>query len=221
MTNDNLSSLDFLHSYCQFEQPNHVWVLTGIVRNKDNGDSEHNKWMRRLIIRSPEDIESCYNDIKAMGNIKGVTYRMYCSLNARDVTKALFSYQRTLLDIGYDLFKNCDITLDHIKRMDSAWKTELLQTSNRATKRFLLDIDLDNGQLMDGILAYLETITTVRAIRKTVSGYHIVFDACDTRELMSKWKDYPIDLQRDSLLFVETWEGERMYNSLGNPINNP
>lgn len=198
-------SLDFLRNYCQFEAPNHVWVLTGIVRNKDNADSD--KWMRRLIIRSPEDITPCYNDIKAMGNIKGVNYRMYVSLNARDPLKTMRSFHKTLLDMTYEVCNGNEQMVDKIKRLDSTWKTELLQTSNRATKRFLLDVDADDEFLVSDIQMFLENKgVVIHTTRKTVSGYHIVFEACDTRELLDKFKDKPIDLQRDSLLFIEAWK---------------
>jgi len=203
-------SIFFLQNYCRFEQSNYVWILTGIVRNKDNNSNhEHDKWMRRLIIRSPEDILSCYNDIKAMGNAKGVTYRMYVSLNARDVTKAFFDFQHTLITHSCEIARGDAQIQDHIKRLDSVWKTVLLQTHNRATKRFLLDVDSKSEELLTNLQEYLDKITKLHVVRETVSGYHIVFDACDTRGLMDKFKDYPIDLQRDSLLFVETWEGEK------------
>ena len=204
------NSIDFLRNYCQFEQPNHVWVLTGIVRNKDNKiTTDWDRWMRRLIIRSQDDIVPCYNDIKAMGNIKGVNYRMYVSLNARDVTKTFFHFQQTLLQTSYDLCRGLEQIQDQIKRMDSIWKTELLQNNNRATKRFLLDVDAVDALLVSDIQTYLESITKVHAVRATLAGYHIVFEACDTRGLMEKFKGAPIDLQRDSLLYVESWEGQK------------
>ena len=32
-------SLDFLHSYCIFDNPNEIWILKGISRNKDNDEN--------------------------------------------------------------------------------------------------------------------------------------------------------------------------------------
>lgn len=199
-------SLYFLEGYCKFS-PTEVYVLIGIVRNKDN--EKKDKWMRRLILRSTQDIANCYHDIKAMGDRKGVTYRMYVSQNSRDVTKTLFNFQPELIKIGYDLVRNNEQAVDRIKRIDSMWKTELLQNRNRGTKRFLLDVDSQKPELIDAIEECLFHTTTVHAIRETVSGFHIVFDACDTRELMQKFKDDPIEIQRDSLVFIETWEGDK------------
>ena len=202
-------SLYFLEGYCKFS-PNEVYVLIGMLRNKDN-NLDKQVWMRRLILRSIDDIANCYHDIKVMGDRKGVTYRMYVSQNSRDVTKALFNFQPELIKVGYDLVRNNEQTkqaVDRIKRIDSMWKTELLQNRNRGTKRFLLDVDTQKLELIEAIKQYLGNITQIHAIRPTVSGYHIVFDACDTREFMQKFKDNPIEIQRDSLVFIETWEGQ-------------
>ena len=79
-----------LKSYCQFEK-NWVWILTGIARNKDNENSE--KFRRRFVIKSHDDIEHSYHCLKEMMNKEGVTYRMYVSLNARDTLKTLFNFQ--------------------------------------------------------------------------------------------------------------------------------
>jgi len=204
------NSIDFLTNYCKFS-PNEVFVLVGIVRNKDKNDKNEKraKWMRRLILRSPQDIPSCYHDIKAMGDEKGVTYRMYVSQNSRDVTKTIFNFQPELIKVGYDLIRNNEQAIDRIKRIDSMWKTELLQNRNRGTRRFLLDVDSQKPVLIADIQDHLCRITKVHAIRETVSGYHIVFDACDTRGFMQAFKDEPIEIQRDSLVFIETWEGDK------------
>jgi len=116
MTTNN--SLDFLKEYCVFDKQDWVWVLVGILRNKDNDGQ--NKWMRRLIVRSPEDLETCYHDIKAMGDQKGLTYRMYVSLNARNVTKALFSFQQQLLTTSYEVARGNVQEQDRIKRTEAA-----------------------------------------------------------------------------------------------------
>ena len=81
---------------------------------------------------------------------------------------------------------------------------------NRGTKRFLLDLDNTNQDKANNIHAYLRDITTVHFVRETVNGYHIVFDACDTRGLMEYCKQIsaPVDLQKDSMVFVEQFLGE-------------
>jgi len=86
-------------------------------------------------------------------------------------------------------------------------RAELEQRHARGTKRFLLDVDNCEGEPCH-VEACLRMIakTEVHCCRRTVSGWAIVFDACDTRELLKRCKDewkLEVDLQRDSMLFVE------------------
>lgn len=207
-----IDSIYFLKSYCTFENPNEVWVLKGISRNKDNGgNSDMDRFMRRLVIAKPEDIECCYRDIKKMGNAKGTTYRMYVSLNSRDVVKGLFNFQKKLLEIGYGLARGLDDHLQMSKKISSLWKTELEQRSNRGTKRYLLDID--DPSIYPDVELFVQCLeetgaTIIRAKRKTVSGYAIVIDACDIRGIEKEFKGKQMDIQKDSMLFIEAWDGQ-------------
>jgi len=201
----------FLTDYCKFENPNHVWMLKGISRNKDN-DNSGVKFMRRLVLNKPDDIRTCVQEMYLFGNDPLTTYRLYVSLNSRDVVSTAFSFQKKMIDIGYGLAKGRKDALDLSKKLGSLWKTELEQNCNRGTKRFLLDIDNDDGTKAMAILAYLRQYvkTEIFVCRKTVSGYHIVFSACDTRDHVVYCKEIEaeVDLQRDSMVFVEQWIGK-------------
>jgi hypothetical protein len=207
-------SIQFLKSYCTFDNPKEIWLLKGITRNKDNkGNPDAERFMRRLVIAKPEDIEPCYNDIKRMGNALGTIYRVYVSLNSRDTVKGLFNFQKKLLEISYDVSRDLDDAIEITKKIGSKWKTELEQKSNRGTKRFLIDIDEDDVNLLSKVLhearkLELQGLTTVHTHRKTVSGYAVVMDACDIRGFLDTFKDREVSIQKDSMLFVESWDGK-------------
>ena len=202
---------EFLHNYCDFSNPNLVYVLKGMSRNKDNSGVEGKsvRFMRRLVLAKPDDIEPCVADMRKMADDPNTVYRTYISVNARDVVKAAFTFQKKLIDIGYDLARGLPDAVQQSKKLGSIWKTQLEQTCNRGTKKFLLDVDNDNGEKFDYILTFLNQLTYVYLHRRTVSGYHIVFKACDTRELMLYCQEIgaEVDLQRDSMVFVEQWKG--------------
>jgi hypothetical protein len=209
--NDNIQ---LLHNYCQFEQ-GWVWIMTGLSRNKDNPNPTHD-FLRRLVIAKPEEIEPCYQELQTLGNRKGTTYRIYISLNARDANKAFFNFQQKLLEINLGLYRGLQDAQHLVTKVGSLWKTELAQTHNRATKYFLLDVDEDaNGEVATRIVSFIndpdrKMKTKIVAIRKTVSGSHIVIEACDTRELMNwcELNEFKVDVQKDSMLFVEQYEGK-------------
>jgi len=201
----------FVQNYCDFSNPNWVWILTGISRNKDKTPTDSGvKFMRRMIIANPDDVLSCYEDIKKMADNPNTVYRMYISLNARDVVNTLFNFQKKILNVGMGLAKNQPDALELSKKISSVWKRELAQTNNRGTKRILLDIDDNDVEKFVCIEDFvLKMDTEVITCRKTVNGYHLIFNACDTRALMIYCKEIGVDanLQRDSMVFVEQWRG--------------
>lgn len=197
-------SLQFLNKYCSFDEPDWVWILTSIIRNKDNANIKGA--LNRKIIREQNDIEQCYVYLKSLADNIDATYRMYISLNARSCKKTAFSFQHKLLDLNYDLARDIQGANSQIKKIDSLWKTELAQSQNRATKRFLLDIDNESNLEKVNILTdELNKITKIYTVRKTVSGYVVAFDACDTRNVINIAKDNNIEMavQKDSMVFVE------------------
>lgn len=203
------TSLQFLQSYCQFEQ-GQVWILTGLSRNKDNSSESHD-FLRRLVLAKPSDIETCYQELRTLGNRKGTTYRIYISLNARDANKTFFNFQKKLLEINLGLYQGHQDALNLVTKVASLWKTELAQSQNRATKYFLLDVDDDkDGTIgLDINLFLLAQRIEPIVIHPTVSGTHIVIPACDTRSMVQFFKDrnFKVDIQKDSMVFVEQYAG--------------
>jgi len=208
--------ITFLNEYCDFSDPNWVWMLKGVSRNKDNDAGV--KFFRRMVLTKPDDFEECRESMINQFTDPFTTYRLYVSLNARDVIKGTFNFQKKLIDIGMGLANGQKDQLAMCKKLNSIWKTELEQRTNRGTKRFLLDIDNEySDKNVLEVVAYLtEEVKTknkeplnVHCMRKTVSGYAIVFDACDTRGVMNLCNELKIesDLHRDSMVFLETWIG--------------
>lgn len=200
-------SIEFINKYCTFDNPDEVWILKGISRNKDNKEGFH-RFMRRVILVTPDDIEECYKDIRGMGNRNGTEYRMYISLNSRNVIKGMFEFQKKLLDISHGVARGLADMKMLTTKLASVWKTELEQNNCRGTKRFLLDIDSQDKELLDRVHNYLANMgAVVHTFRKTVSGYVIVIDACDMRGFYKEFEGQPIDVQKDSMVFVEKWTG--------------
>ena len=59
----------FLEDFCEF-QPNWVWILTGIARNKEN--DKNNEFLSRYIIKSKSEIEVYYDRLKKAMDENGV-----------------------------------------------------------------------------------------------------------------------------------------------------
>ena len=199
------NAIDFIKSYCDFSNPNWVWILKGMSRSKDNQDNpDYHKCMRRFVLTKSEDIEELYSDWRLFANDSSTVYRTYISVNARDTFHAAFSFQHVMASLTYDLAKGLPAALVKSKNLDSSWKTELEQIHNRGTKRFLLDVDNCENEPTD-LLNYIRNDFGIYCHRKTVSGWAIVIDAGDTRALVEKCKqdNLDVDIHKDSMLFVE------------------
>jgi len=211
----NINSINFIKEYCDFTNPEEVWILKGISRNKDNPNENMHRFMRRLVMSSPNDIEQCYKDIRGMGNQQNTSYRMYISLNSRNTVKGLFQFQKKLLDISYDVSRGIEDAKIQTIKLHSLWKTELEQKGCRGTKRVLLDVDNDDKLFLDKVITKVKELNTkIHVIQPTVTGYAVVIEACDMRPFYDVFgnnnnegnNDY-IDVQRDSMVFVEKWDG--------------
>lgn len=197
----------FLHEYCTFDEPDWLWIITGLSRNKDNSDGSH-KFLRRMTVANHQDIDDVYTELHRLCYWDNTTYRMYVSLNARNSTKAFFNYQKKLMDVAVGLAQGREDSFNLSKKAGSLWKTELAQTQNRATKRVLLDVDTMDTRKIQLVKAQLLADRAVfRADHQTPNGHVFVVDAYDTRGLIdfAKREEILLDLQRDSMVFVEQW----------------
>ena len=194
--------IEFAKEYCDFSNPNHVWLMKGISRSKDN-KGEYHKFFRRMVLTCPDDICECYQEIKLLSTCKETVYRIYLSLNSRDVVKAAGNMTKNLIDILLTIDQQDSQTKS--KKIGSEWKTELEQRRNRGTKRILIDID--NPLVIENVkhFVFSEMDTKVYASIPTPNGWAMSIDACDTRWLEANYKN-SIDIHRDSMIFLEQYK---------------
>ena len=194
--------IEFAKDYCDFSNPNHVWLMKGISRSKDNAGDYH-KFFRRMVLTCPDDISECYDEIKRLSICGKTVYRIYLSLNSRDVVKAAGNMTKNLIDMILTIDQQDSQT--KVKKISSEWKTELEQRRNRGTKRVLIDIDdpLVIGSVKSFVFSEMDT--KVYASIPTPNGWAMSIDACDTRLLEANFKN-SIDIHRDSMIFLEQYK---------------
>lgn len=163
-----------------------VKLYYALMRKKENPGVTRPLVMRQIIHNKDVDLAVLMTRIQS---IPGV-WRLYETVNARDVKKA----RQALL---IELIKDTAGKFDH--RIDSLWKTCLMQPENKAENLFVLDIDTKNDDEIDHITRILDAAHAVYEKRETVNGYHIRTTKFDTRLL----KDVPnVEIKRDALFFI-------------------
>ena len=164
-------------------------LFIAIRRKKEN--RELKEICFRHIIRDDEmDLRLLKEKIKGIPGI----WRIYKTVNARKVEPARKLLMKRLID-------------EHEKleyRIDSLWKTCLLQPECKAERKFLIDVDAGDVPKELISLMYQKKIIMDEQI-KTPNGYHLICKELDTR-LLEGIKD--VSFKRDAIKFVELIENE-------------
>ena len=117
-------------------------------------------------------------------------WRMYRSVNKRDIVKALKALQIKIIEHGE--------TFAH--KVDSEWKSILMQHENKAERLFLVDIDTIDDVVYKTVIATLvENNVSLVEQNKTPNGIHIVTKPFNPK-LIEKIPS--VELKRDALYFL-------------------
>ena len=173
-------------------------LFVAIRRKKENPNlKEHTI---RHIIR---DYDKDLNLIKTMIKNNNGIYRIYKTVNSRNTSLAWKEFQHKSIE-------NPEI----YDRLESEWKTALLQTKCKAENKLLIDIDTKNPDIFLKVCDLIGR-DNITHISETPNGYHIVCHRVDVREVekynleLKNDKDV-IEVKRDALLFIEIAEGYKI-----------
>lgn len=168
-----------------------IYLLFAILRKKDNPNIK-----KQIVIRQICSDREC--DLKILKlriqKIPG-TWRIYESINTRNILKAKNMYIHKLID---------DLTLNkYTYRLESLWKSCLMNPENKLTNYFLLDIDTKDLIIVNQIIDLLSQLQKKYEIRETINGYHIKTDSFDVRLLQSLKLDEFVEIKKDALFFLD------------------
>ena len=164
-------------------------LFLALKRKKDN-DTDFSKKVFRWVIRDYDKDLFILESI--ISNWKGV-WRIYKTVNARDPKKA-----KNLLT-----HKLIDMEDGNESRIDSLWKTCLLQPSSRVKERKFL-VDIDDEKLLDEVQKRLNEKGVLQyQVVKTPNGWHIVTSPFDKR-IFNDLKD--VEVKTDGYVFVKKIE---------------
>lgn len=159
-----------------------------LMRKKENPGVTKPLVMRQIIHSRVTDLAMLEARIRSVPGI----WRIYETLNARDVKKA-----RKALMI--ELIK--DERGKYDDRIDSLWKTCLMQESNKAEHNLLLDLDTQDPEIVGRVVRILEWNGVHFQRRPTVNRWHFKTDIFDTRLVA----EIPaLEIKHDALFFIKT-----------------
>lgn len=166
------------------------YVYQAVRRQKENDNIEGPRIIR--------EISSYTNPInmlkKATSEYPGI-WRIYRSVNARDVKKSEVELVKTLVD------RINDPNSASNKPIPSLWKTILMQPRNKAERLYLLDVDTVDSE----VPALLGQMLGEKILEShnTPNGYHLIVEPFDVR-LIEPIED--VSVVKDGLLFIERYD---------------
>ena len=169
-----------------------MYVLHAIRRAKENTGLPHKS------IRLPStDIAKDIETIKSKISREEGTWRIYRSVNKRDVFKTYKWMQHKMLD---------DTDMFHADRLDRLWTKGLMQPENKAERLYLVDVDSKDAVEVDSVVITLNILgVKIDEIIETPNGFHIVANPFDVRDLDDcKYTE----VKKDALLFIERVEND-------------
>ena len=160
------------------------------LRRRKHNPSLPQGCIRQIIRNESEDLEIIKLKLKS----KGGYWRIHRTVNRRSIKKAWKVLQHKIIDDPEIPFK-----------LESAWKTALLQSGGKGERKFLLDIDTKFPELITPIEELLlSNGIEVLEIAESPNGFHYVTKPFDFQTVLGHL-DY-VDLLRDGYVFIEEFK---------------
>jgi hypothetical protein len=173
----------------------HMYIA--IDRKKDHPDN-NGKSVIRQIIKDPEiDLRIIEEKYRALYPAK--TFRIYHTVNCRSFSKALRLFKHELIDKDDKFYY----------RLDSLWRSCLLNPEAKAENKLLIDIDTNNCSIINEIINEISVCTGARINDraeifkevKTPNGFHLVTSRFDYRDIADTYPE--VEVKKDAYYFVK------------------
>lgn len=176
-----------------------VRLIMLLHRTKDGGhNKESRRASKRFLYRTPEEFKTALFEAVLAQTLSGDKYRIYLSVNARDVSKSVFYLEQCLLDAHHG--NSADMKNDLYQKVFFDSRAFLMQPAHRATKLFLLDIDdVEGMNRLDVILSLLGKHPEIEELlrRRTRNGWHIITNPFNPALLNGA-----LEIKKDALIYV-------------------
>lgn len=174
-----------------------VRYLTLLHRTKDAGPTSEYK--RRGGYGIAHDPQEYYDILVRLLTLKAVSskpYRLYASVNARNMAKAEKAFKMDMLTVDFD---GADNKRWFWQRLPEKWVSALMQPGSRSGSAFLIDVDGVGDVTAEPLIWLAKHNVDVLKQYKTPNGWHIVTPAFNPTEFPTT-KD--CEIKKDGLLLL-------------------
>jgi len=170
-------------------------VLFLIHRNKEGGATNNTK-VRKIIVRNNGEYKTALKELVREKNESELPYRIYASLNQRNIDKAIRQFKFEQLEADYyDQIQKENFYLDIKNRFIGC----LMQPAQRKTSLFMFDVDNEEGRDVMGESLLAIPSEQIIQTYPTKNGWHIITKAFNYTTL--KLPD-GCELKKDGLILL-------------------
>lgn len=146
-------------------------LLFLIHRNKEGGETNNTKHLKVITTGSEDFFEELVKMVDYKDRNSEIPYRIYSSLNSRNIEKAVKQFKYEQLDADY---YGDEQKWDFYLNIKNRWIGCMMQPQQRETSFFLFDVDNVEGRDVHGDT--LQVIPSEYIIKSyaTKNGWHII-----------------------------------------------
>lgn len=171
-----------------------TYLFSAIRRNKENGEGAERKVL----------VEVCYAGdqfetiarLTAQCSLSPGKWRIYRSVNKRNVATAKLEFVKTLMTQLVTPLSTTD------RQPEALWKKILASPSHKSERKFLLDVDTKNKELLLQLHSAIGQIPLLEIV-ETPNGFHYVTPPFDPKLVLGVEK---VEIKKDALIFVKAFE---------------
>ena len=171
-----------------------VRLVQLILRSADGGIGNGTK-VKKYISTNKVEFYDCVLECLMYKYLSNKNYRIYSTVNARDVSKAIRQFKQSQLDNDYN---GDEIRNSFYNDVRNRWISALMKPSSKVTSYFIMDVDTNDAGAIRGRLD--EINAEILTDYKTKNGWHIVTKPFNP-ELVSGIKD--VTVAKDALILLK------------------
>lgn len=169
-------------------------VLMLIHRKKDGGPAGCDREAIRRLSRDEGEFDKVYAELKEIKDASQSQYRIYCSVNARDVMRAIRMFKIEQVELeGQSIHHQ----IYFYTNADRKFLSCLCKYNCCVTKWFLIDLDTKDVLDVARAVTCLEEVTTILDMRETLNGWHVITEPYNPA-LTPK-----LEVKKDSMVLLE------------------
>jgi hypothetical protein len=165
-------------------------VLMLVFRKKDGRSGT----AKKLISKDREEFMECIVRLLELAKDHDESFRIYSSVNERDIDKAIRIFKQRQLDKDYESKEARDFFYRDVK---NRFISSLMKPSARAETKFLVDVDYDENDDFDVIYEELDKHTNILFHYGTKNGEHIITEPFNYNKC-----DIPTKINKDGQLLL-------------------